>query len=83
VEVTAESLFEAGVLAVAARRKAGWVEENPGPGMRLEIDVRDPSVTHVVTIAQLQRWATGVARSPGEKIKREQMRALLTERRGA
>jgi hypothetical protein len=46
VEVTAESLFEAGVLAIGTLRKAGWIEESPGPGTRLEIEVREPSVTH-------------------------------------
>jgi hypothetical protein len=58
VEVTAESLFEAGVLAVSAFRKAGWVEEVPGLASRLEIEVREPAVKHTVTLAQLQRWAT-------------------------
>jgi hypothetical protein len=74
VEVTAESLFEAGVLAVTAFRKAGWVEEAPGLASRLEIEVREPAVKHTVTLAQLQRWAYGTAKSPVEKIRRERMR---------
>ena len=57
VEVTAQSLFEAGVLGVTAFRNAGWVEEAPGVASRLEIEVRDPSVKHTVTLLQLQRWA--------------------------
>jgi hypothetical protein len=65
VEVTAESLFEAGLLAVSAFRKAGWVEETPGLGSRLEIEVREPAVKHTVTLAQLQRWVNGATRSPG------------------
>jgi hypothetical protein len=80
VEVTAESLFEAGVLAVSAFRKAGWVEEAPGPASRLEIEVREPAVKHTVSLAQLQRWANGASRSPVEKIKRERMRELLGQR---
>ena len=43
VEVTAESLFEAGILAVSAFRKAGWVEEPPGVASRLEIEIREPA----------------------------------------
>jgi hypothetical protein len=77
VEVTAESLFEAGVLAIGTLRKAGWIEESPGPGTRLEIEVREPSVTHTVTIQQLHRWVSGATKSPAERLKREQMRVLL------
>jgi hypothetical protein len=77
VEVTAESLFEAGVLAISALKKARWIEDPPGLGTRLEIEVREPSVTHHVTVAQLQRWVSGGARSPAERLRREKMRALL------
>jgi hypothetical protein len=80
VEVTAESLFEAGVTALSTFKKAGWVEESPGAATRLEIEVREPSVTHTVTLAQLRRWASGAAKSPQEKLKRERMLALLTTR---
>jgi len=81
VEVTAESLFEAGVLAVSAFRKAGWVEESPGLASRLEIEVCEPAVKHTVTLAQLQRWANGATRSPAEKIRRERLRQLLMQPR--
>ena len=50
---TAESLFEAGVLAANAFHKAGWLEEAPGLAFRLEIEVREPAVKHTVTL-QLQ-----------------------------
>ena len=76
MEVTAESLFEAGVIALSTLRKAGWVEDAPGPGTRLEIEVRE-SVTHTMTVLQLQRWASGAARSPAERLKRGRMKALL------
>jgi len=39
VEVTAESLFKSGVLSVSAFRRAGCVEEAPGVGSHLEIEV--------------------------------------------
>ena len=77
VEVTAESLFEAGVLAVTTFRKAGWVEEAPGLASRLEIEVREPAVKHTVTLAQLQRWANAATKSPAERLKREHLRQLL------
>jgi hypothetical protein len=65
------------VLAVSAFRKAGWVEEVPGIGSCLEIEVREPAVKHTVTLAQLQRWANGATKSPAERIRRERMRQLL------
>ena len=68
VEVTAESVFEAGVMAVNVLRKAGWVEEAPGLASGLEVEVRQPVVKHTVTLAQLQRWAKGATRSPAERI---------------
>lgn len=77
VEVTADSLFEAGVLAVNVLRRAGWVEEVPGPATRLEVEVREPSVKHVITVAQLQRWVAGTTKNPPERIRRERMRRLL------
>jgi hypothetical protein len=77
VEVTAESLFEAGVIALNTLRKAGWVEDSPGPGTRLEIEVREPSTIHTINVAQLQRWATGAAKSPAERLRRERMREML------
>ena len=77
VEVTAESLFEAGVLAVNTFRKAGWVEEALGLASRLEIEVREPAVKHTVTLAQLHRWANAATKSPAERLKREHLRQLL------
>jgi hypothetical protein len=77
VEVTAESLFEAGVLAVTAFRKAGWVEEPPSVASRLEIEVHEPAVKHTVTLVQLQRWVNGATKSPVERIRREWMRELF------
>jgi hypothetical protein len=78
VEVTAESLYEAGVMAVAALRQAGWVEEVPGRATRLEIEVQEPVVKHTVTLAQLQRWVSGAATSPAERIRRQRMREMLS-----
>jgi hypothetical protein len=50
-----ESLFEAGVVAVKVLRETRCVEDVPGPGTRLEIEVREPAVKHTVTLAQLNR----------------------------
>jgi hypothetical protein len=78
VEVTAESLYEAGVVALSALRKAGWVEEHPGPAARLEIEVKEPSTIHTISVAPLQRWVSGSAKSPEERVRRDRMRQMLT-----
>jgi len=78
VEVTAESLFEAGVLPVSALRKAGWVEGATGYRIQIGIfEVREPAVKHTVTLAQIQRCVNGATRLPVERIRRERMRQLL------
>ena len=77
VEVTAESLYEAGVVALSALRKAGWVEEHPGPATRLEIEVKESSTIHTISVAQLQRWVSGEGKSPAERLARQRMRQML------
>ena len=42
VEVVADSLFEAAALALKAMAQAEFIEPNPGPASRLEIQVRPP-----------------------------------------
>ena len=69
-------------MAVSALRRAGWVEDVLGPATRLEIEVREPAVKHTVTLAQLQRWASGAATNPQEKIRRDRMRELLLSTEG-
>jgi len=77
VEVMAESLFEAGILAIAALRTAGWIDAPLGIATRLEIEVREPALKHVVTVGQLERWVAGTPKNRGEKIRRARMRELL------
>jgi hypothetical protein len=65
VEVTSESLYEAAILGVRLLRRDEWADSIV-PGTPLEMQVREPATTHVVTVAQLQRWVDGVAVSPDE-----------------
>lgn len=77
VDVEAESLFEAGALALSRLRKSGWAE-NVGPGTRLDIQVREPATAHTVTVLQIRRWCDGVAVSPDEVLKRKRVKELLS-----
>lgn len=76
VEVTAESLYEAAVVGLSLLKKDGWVD-NVGPGTELEVKVREPATSHVVTVQQLRRWCDGIAQSPAETIRKAKLKQLL------
>lgn len=73
VEVQAESLYEAAVLALRAFR-----EHDCQPvGMKeLEIEIRT-STTHTVTVQKVHQWLTGGAKNPKDALMKERLRALL------
>lgn len=73
VEVQAESLFEAGVLAIRAFKQSSCA---PGFVAELEVEIRSP-VKHIVTPKRLQEWLEGGARSPKEAMMKERLRSLL------
>jgi hypothetical protein len=76
VEVTAESLFEAAALGLSLLRAHEWVEP-PGPATRLEIQIGQPTVTHEVSILQLQRWSESTAVTPAERLRKNRVRKML------
>jgi hypothetical protein len=76
IEVTAESIYEAAALGVAALKRDGWVEEI-APGIELEIQVREPATCHRLTLQQIRRWCDGVAVSPDETLKKRRLKGLL------
>ena len=76
VEVTAESLFEAAALGLSLFRTHEWVEP-PGPATRLEIQIGQPTVTHEVSIQQLQRWSESTAVTPAERLRKNRVREML------
>ena len=73
VEVQAESLFEAVVLAVRTFRQHGC---EPSDTRKLDVEIRS-SVTHTVTLGRVRQWLNGGARSPKEAVTKEQLKALL------
>jgi hypothetical protein len=76
VEVEAETLYEAAGLGLARLKKDGWIE-GLGPGSHLEIQVREPSTSHSLTVQQLHRWVDGVTKSPAEVLRRTKLKRLL------
>ena len=76
VDVTADSLYEAAILGVAALLADGWAEQI-APGTQLEVQVRAPATTYSLTLVQLRRWCEGICVSPEETLKKRKLRAML------
>jgi hypothetical protein len=73
VEVEAESLYEAAVLAIRTFRQHKC---EPGQVSKLEVEVRS-SVIHTITPRTIYDWLNGGAKSPKEAVMKERLRALL------
>lgn len=73
VEVQAEGLYEAALLALAAFKKH---HQQPGSMTQLEVEVRS-SITHTVTVQKAQDWLNRGVRKPKEAILKERLRTLL------
>ena len=73
VEVTADGLYEASVLALAAFRKH---DLQPGAMTQLNIEVRS-SITHTVAVKQVHDWLQRGVRTPKEAVLKERLRSML------
>ena len=73
VEVEAQSLYEAAVLAVRIFKHHNC---QPGEASRLEIEVRS-SVTHTITLKKIRDWLNGGAKSPNEAVLKSRLRELF------
>jgi hypothetical protein len=74
VNVQAETLYEAVVLAVRAFREHDCA---PGPASTLEVEARSPSVTHTVSMRKMQEWLSGACKSPSEKVVKERLKEMM------
>ena len=73
VEVEAQSLYEAAVLALRTFRQHGC---EPGQASRLEVEIRS-SIVHTVTLRKIYDWLNGGSKTPKEAVIKERLRALL------
>jgi hypothetical protein len=76
VEVMADSLFEAAVRGIKILRAGDW-NDPPSEATTLQIEVRNPSIKHVVTLQQIARWLNGASGSPAESMRKVNLRKLL------
>lgn len=73
VEVEAESLYEAAVLALKVFKNHDC---EPGALSPLEVEIQT-SIKHTVTPKKIHSWLNGGARTPKEAASKERLRALL------
>jgi hypothetical protein len=78
VEVQAESLYEAAVMAVAAFRTDPWLER-VGPSTVLDIEVREPGTKHAISLQQVERWLAGATTNPSEATKKARLKMMLVQ----
>jgi hypothetical protein len=74
VNVQAETLYEAVVLAIRAFREHDCA---PGAASELDVEAKSPTVTHTVSLAKVQDWLRSSAKSPSDKIMKERLKGLL------
>ena len=73
VEVQADSLYEAVVLAVKTLREHDCA---PADISKLDVEIRS-SVTHEITLKKVRQWLNGSAKSPKEAVMKERLREML------
>src|SRR5688572_4851534 len=78
VRVDADSVYEAACLAIRALRKAGFVDQQPGPVSKLEVQAFQPAITHEITVGQVQRWLELGSSNPNEEARRKRLRDVFT-----
>jgi len=74
VEVEAEGLYEASVLAICSFRKH---ELEPAGLTELEVEVHS-SVTHTLPVRKVHEWLQRGVRTPKEAMLKERLRGLLS-----
>jgi hypothetical protein len=78
VDVDAESLFEAAVLAIQTFRRDPWLERI-GPATVLDIEVRPPATKHAVSCQQVERWLAAATTNPAEASKKAKLKMILVQ----
>jgi hypothetical protein len=78
-EVQAETLYEAAVMAVKVFRQDPWLEKI-GPATVLEIEIREPSTRHAISLQQVERWLAGATANPSEASRKAKLKMMLVQR---
>jgi hypothetical protein len=79
VDVEAETLYEAAVLAVCRLSADPWIEKI-GTATVLDIEVREPSTKHAISLQQVERWLGGATTNPNEASRKAKLKMMLVQR---
>lgn len=75
VEVAATSLFEAAVRGLAAFQQPGLTSGVAvGPATRLTVTIKEPSVSHSVSVDRVRGWLDSNGRDPREQAMKVRLR---------
>ena len=77
VEVEAETLYEAAVLAVTRFRRDIWGEAVTA-ATTLDVEVREPSTKHSLTFQQVERWLASPG-APHDTSRKAKLKLMLVQ----
>jgi hypothetical protein len=75
--VTADSLYEAALLALQRFRKSAWSREASFDTGTLRVEVWEPPTVHRVSIADLENWLKRTGGKPHDVALRQRLRQKL------
>src|SRR5437879_2685036 len=76
VEVTASTLYEAAVLAMAEFSRCGFTGSVPGPATQLTVTVKMPTTSPEVQWSKIEVWLLSAGK-PNEQAMKGRLRELL------
>jgi hypothetical protein len=77
IDVTAESLYEAAVLALAEFRRCGFTDAHTGPATQLTIEVLAPSTSHEISVGKVRAWLDSNGKGPAQQALKTRLREVL------
>ena len=77
MKITASTLYEAAALALAEFRRCGFADAMFGPATKLMVSVRQPEVSHIVSVARLRSWRYGSGKSPNEHAMKSRLKGMV------
>ena len=77
VDVTAETLYEAVALWIAAIRTDEWVQGIPEGMNPVKVQVKSIPVEHEVKMKDFLCWLDGIGKTPRDIIQRKRIRVIL------
>ena len=77
IDLEAETLYEAAVMAIARFRQDIWGEAI-GTGTVVDVEVREPAARHSLTLQQVERWLAAPG-SPYEAAKKAKLKMMLIQ----